>query len=251
MNSKVFFDSIKEKHDTFFVEYRPPLHDFPFATLHVTYLCDVQPEQIRRDLEKHARKWVDRYPVSLMASAFDDHGRVIDLKIEDRKSYLIALKNGSSFEMHWESVPDSAFPTDVLDTEYLLSIYSDIKYRTQEEVKQSAIKSLKPMRRLKVLILVWAVFIPALITILGFFSPTWVAVIALIYSLWQAYQKYLLMTGRKKKSEAEIEKEREELRMKHHHYHCEKNPDGFIRLRNENFKADARDRIKNEFEALP
>jgi hypothetical protein len=35
-----------------------------------------------------------------------------------------------------------------------------------------------------------------------------------------------------------MEKER---KMAHYFYHCERNPDGFARLRNENFEDDERD----------
>lgn len=251
MNSKLYFDSVKEKYDTFFVEYRPPLNGFLFATLRITYLGDVRADAVISDLEKHAMKWVQKYPVSLMAWALDEHGRMIDLRNENGQKYLTALKNGGSFDIHWDPLPDSAFPTETLDADYLLSVYSDIGHRTQDEVTESAFESIKPMRRLKIIILIWAVFVPAFIAVLEFFSPTWIAVIALLYSFWKAYQEYLLMTGRKEKSDAKIAKEKEELRMRHHHYHCEKNPEGFIRLRNENFKADAKERIKNEFESLP
>ena len=251
MSSKLYFEPIKEKYENYFIEYRPPLHDFLFATLHINYLYDVEAEQVVSDLEKYAMKWVERYPVSVMASAFDMHGALINLKGAGKQSHLIALNTGKLFKIHWESIPDSAFPTEVLDAEFLLFVYSDIVYRTQDEVTESALEKLKPIRRLKVLLLVWGVFIPALIAILGFFSPSWVAVIALLYSLWQAYQKYLLMTGRKTKTERETEKEREELKIRHHHYHCEKNPDAFIRLRSENLKNEAKERIENEFQSLP
>ncbi|MCP8898307.1 hypothetical protein [Gilvimarinus xylanilyticus] len=250
MNPKLFFDSIKEKHDRYFIEYYPPMHGFLFANLQITYMYDIKLHQMKADMEELAKKWVKRYPVSLMVSAFDDHGRLISFSGGAGESYLIALKVDGSFDLLWKSVPDSSFPTEVLDADYLLSVYKDINFRTQEEIRQSAQESLKPMRRLKFLILIWAVFIPALIAVLEFFSPTWVALIALAYSLWQAYQKYLIMTGRKVKKDAEIEKEKEKQRMEHHHYHCELNPDGFVRLRNENFKADAKYRTRKEYDAL-
>lgn len=250
MNKKLYFDSIREKREIYFVEYHPPLHEFLFATLKVTYVTDTKLEQIVADLEKEAKIWVERYPVSLMVMAFDEHGDSITLKRLGKQDFLIALKSQDSFSLSWETVPDSAFPQETLDSEFLLSVYSDIPFRTQDEVIESATKSFSSKHKLKLIILIWAVFVPALIAILEFFSPTWVAVIALLYSLWQAYQKFLIMTGRKPRSEVEIEKEKEELKMRHHHYHCEKNPDGFVRLKIENAKTEAKTRINDEFNKL-
>ncbi len=52
------------------------------------------------------------------------------------------------------------------------------------------------------------------------------------------------------KSKAEVQKEAEEARMRHHHYHCERNPEGFQRLKLENFERWAREDIQNEAKNL-
>lgn len=251
MTEKVYFDSVKEKHEAFFVEYRPPMHNVLFAILHITYSRAVDTKEVIAQLELQARIWAEKYPVPVMASALDEYGDLISFGSEKESSHLTVIERNGRYENHWNSLKDNEFPAEVLDTTFLLSVYSDIGYRTQAEVTAAAYESIKPMRRVKVILLIWAVFIPALIAILEFFSPTWVAVIALTYSLWKAYQQWLLMTERKKKSEKEIAKEEEDLRMRHHHYHCEQNPDAFTRMKIENFKRDAKDRVKNEFDSLP
>ena len=38
--------------------------------------------------------------------------------------------------------------------------------------------------------------------------------------------------------------------MEHYFYHCERNPDGFMRLKSENFRDDARERVRQEAEEL-
>jgi hypothetical protein len=38
--------------------------------------------------------------------------------------------------------------------------------------------------------------------------------------------------------------------MSHYFYHCERNPDGFARLKVENFEREAKERILKEVEAL-
>ena len=248
---KVYFDSVKEKHETFFVEYHPPMHNVPFATLHINYPRTVDTKEVIIQLEIQASKWAKKYPVPVMASAFDEYGDLISLGSEKESSHLTVIERNGQYENHWNLLKDDEFPVEVLDTTFLLSVYPDIGYRTQSEVTKAAYERIKPMRQLKFILLIWAVFVPALIAILEFFSPTWIAVIALTYSLWKAYQQWLLMTGRKKKSEKDIAQEEEDLRMRHHHYHCEQNPDAFTRMKIENFKRESKDRIKNEFDSLP
>ena len=250
MTEKVYFNSVKEKHEAFFVEYHPPMHNVPFATLHINYHKAEDTKEVIAQLETQASIWAEKYPVPVMASAFDEYGDLIGFGSEKESSHLTVIERNGRYENHWNLLKDNEFPVEVLDTKFLLSVYSDIGYRTQTEVTAAAYKSIKPMRRLKVILLIWAVFIPVLIAILEFFSPTWIAVIALTYSFWKAYQQLLLMTGRKKKSEKEIAKEEEDLRMKHHHYHCEQNPDAFTRMKIENFKCDSKNRIKDEFDSL-
>lgn len=55
-----------------------------------------------------------------------------------------------------------------------------------------------------------------------------------------------LVTGLKKRSKRMEEKEREETEMRHHHYHCKKNPEGFMRLKIENFERAEMERIQKE-----
>jgi len=38
--------------------------------------------------------------------------------------------------------------------------------------------------------------------------------------------------------------------MEHYHYHCERNPEGFLRLKLENFEREEREQIQNEAKAL-
>jgi len=251
VKEKVYFDSVKEKHETFFVEYHPPMNSVPFATLHINYPRAVNTKEVIVQLEIQASKWAKKYPVPVMASAFDEYGDLISIGREKESSHLTVIERYGQYEKHWNLLKDDEFPVEVLDTTFLLSVYSDIGYRTQSDVTKDAHKRIKPMRQLKFILLIWAVFIPALIAILEFFSPTWIAVIALAYSLWKAYQQWLLMTGRKKKSEEDIAKEKEELRMRHHHYHCEQNPNAFSLMKIENFKRESKNRIKSEFDSLP
>ena len=71
MNEKIYFNSIKEKGDDFYVEYSPPQPDVPFASLKITYVEDVSLEIACLELEAQSKKWIKRYPVAVMATVFD------------------------------------------------------------------------------------------------------------------------------------------------------------------------------------
>jgi len=77
-----------------------------------------------------------------------------------------------------------------------------------------------------------------------------VAILVLAYGLLKAVIQWLKMTGRWKKSVKEIAKDADDLRMRHHHYHCERNPDGFLRLKVENFDRESREQVKKEAELI-
>jgi hypothetical protein len=38
--------------------------------------------------------------------------------------------------------------------------------------------------------------------------------------------------------------------MRHHHYHCERNPEGFLRLKQENVERESREEIQREANSL-
>ena len=250
VTERIYFDSVKERGDTFFVKYSPPNPGVSFATLSITYSVVVNINDVIVELESQAKKWIDKYPVPVMVSAFDKFGNLMNLDKVKGSSHLIAFRQKGEIENHWKLLKDSEIPQDALNVQFLLSTYSDINSRTQSEVEKAALKKAKSMNHIKVILIVWAVFIPALIAILEFFSPVWVAALALAYSLWKAFQQWRLMTGRRNKSEKDIAKEKEDLRMRHHHYHCEQNPDSFLRLKLENFNRNAKERVRNEFNSI-
>lgn len=61
-----------------------------------------------------------------------------------------------------------------------------------------------------------------------------VATLAFCYSLYKILKRYLELKGFKTKRQRE--KNEIERKMKHYYYHCERNPEGFLRLKAENFR---------------
>ena len=250
MTEKLYFDEIKEKDGLCLVEYGPPAFGQQFATLSITYIENVATDEVIRNMEKQAYLWLSRYPIALMVSAFDKSGDLISLTgVKESNHLTVAMRDGE-FESYWRLLKNNEFPKENLDQKYLVSVYKDVGYRTQSGITESVKKDAKYKRLLNKMFLIWAVFIPALIAIVEFFSPTWLAFIALAYSFWKALQQWLVMTRRKEKSAKDIMEEQEELRKAHHHFHCEQNPEAFEHLKMENFQRSEREAIKNDFDSL-
>lgn len=250
MAERIYFDQIKEKTDSYFLEYSPPVGSIPFASLTVTYVSDVSGERAATDLENLTKEWVTRYPVPVMASAFDRQGELVNLENVRPISHLFTIMEGGAPRYRWELLKDEEFPEELKNPEYLIKIYSDLHYRTQNEVSAQARENMKPIRAAKRLLIVWSVFVPLAITLLEFFSPVWLSVIALAYSFWEAYQQWLKMTGRKKKSDKETKREEDARLKEHHHYHCKLNPNGFLKLKIENFRKMEEDQIQQEYDSI-
>lgn len=101
-------------------------------------------------------------------------------------------------------------------------------------------------------IFIWSVItilIALIISFLDYYSD-FVSLIALIYSIYKAIQKFLELTGRWPKSKGTKEKEHEEQLKNHYYYHCQMNPEGFNRLKRENFEKMAREDIEKESQSL-
>ncbi|WP_156105232.1 hypothetical protein [Litchfieldella xinjiangensis] len=250
MVERIYFNHIKEKTDGYFLEYSPPVGSIPFASLTVTYVSDITAERAATDLEDLTKEWITRYPVPVMASAFDRQGDLVDLESVRPISHLITTMEKGKPRHRWDLFKDEEFPEALKDPEYLIQIYSDLNYRTQSEVSAQARENMKPIRTARRLLIVWSVFVPLVIALLEFFSPVWLSVIALAYSFWKAYQQWLKMTGRKKKSDREIEREEDARLKEHHHYHCKLNPDGFLKLKIDNLRKMEEDQIQQEYDSI-
>lgn len=170
MEEKIYFDHITEKTECYFLEYSPPVSSIPFASLTVTYVSEVAAEEVATDLEKLAGKWITRYPVPVMASAFDRHGDLINLENVRPISHITATLDEGEPRYRWELLEDEEFPEELKSQGYLLEIYSDLNFRTQSEVSAKARENLKPIRTAKRLLIVWSVVVPIAIALIEFLA---------------------------------------------------------------------------------
>ena len=134
------------------------------------------------------------------------------------------------------------------------AVYPDIPFKTDTEVKSNAQVYLKGRRRqvrgIKILLMVWLAIIPASWAIIQYLGPEWLAFCVMVFSLWQALKAGRKLMGLSKPSRREQDKAEKERRMAHYYYHCERNPDGFLRLKGENFTKDISERTQKEADEL-
>lgn len=251
MVEKLFFTCLKEDRGPYFVEYCPPNPSTRFAVLQVVTPSEATARDVAGWMEAELKHWLDRYPVPVMVSAFDKDGSLFDLSAVRPCDHLIGYLEQRRMQplLFWELLNDNELPADALQVEYLKSVYASVPYKTADELRVATERDAHKLRQGRVIIVAWLVVVPALIAILGWASP-FVSLLALIYSLYQAAVKWLKLTGRWKKSKRELAKEAEERAMRHHHYHCVRNPEGFLRLKQENIKRDERESIQEEANTL-
>jgi len=248
ISEKLFFTTLKEDRGWYFVEYKPPIPSCQFATLSLVVPGVADTAQVADSMERELRAWIQRYPIPLMVSAFDAKDDLYNLDGFRLCNHLIGYLDNTSDEVRlfWRLLKNDEIPNDALDVGYLQEVYSDISYKTADDLQLEGEKHAKQLRVGWLIVFVWAAVVPALVVIVEWASPHWVATLVLIYSLWKALVKTLKMLGKWKKSPREIEEEREEQRMRHHHYHCERNPEAFLRLKVENFECWEKERIQAE-----
>ncbi len=246
---KYYFDEVKKDRGWYFVEYCPPMPSFRFATLNLVITDkDRIIDDVAKAMENEARDWILKYPISIMVSSFDYKGDLIGLNNIHNCSHLISYIDPVSSEVlnKWELLKDEDIPDTAGDKNELLNIYKNFNYRTSDDLKKSSDKYLKERRVGWYIVFFWAVVLPAIVAVLEFYSPKWVAVIVLIFGLYKAAKKALELLGKVERSQKDIAKEDEQTKVQHHHYHCKQNPEGFLKLKLKNFECDAIERIKKE-----
>lgn len=251
-NSELHFDSMKESRGWYFVEYSPPIAGNPFALVQLTILSELDAAdsgRIAAAMEQELSRWLEKYGVSVMISAFDAKGDLISLK---PSSHLMGRKNElGQVDKIWGLLESKELPP--LSSDILQAIYHDIPFRTIEEIRAVADSSLKrrkfAFRVAIALLILWLVVIPVTIELLGVANPV-IGVLVLIYSLWKAFVQFMKLLGRWPEGRKEKEQSERKRRMEHYFWHCERNPEGFQRLKIENLERKEREQTVREAAAL-
>ncbi len=254
-DDELLFESLKEARDWYFVEYAPPIEGNPFAIVQLTILSDKDSDdhaRIASNMEKELLRWIQRYAVPVMVSTFNAVGDLICLEPEKPSSHLMGRTiDLGEVETVWGAFESSTL--SVLSPKELRTIYHDIPFRTAEQIRFEASKDLaltkRSIRLSLAMLILWLVVIPVSIELLGTASPL-IGRLVLIYSLWKAFVQLMKLLGKWPQTQRVKEKAVDDLAKNHHHYHCKKNPEGFIRLKIENFEREERERTLKEAEEL-
>lgn len=251
---ELLFSTVQEDCGWYFVEYHPPRRGDRFAMLSVVVPGPSSPPAVAAAMESELKRWLRRYPIPLMVSAFDAKGDLYHLEGTRPCDHLIGYMDNQAREsaMFWRLLADKEIPAAPLSRDTLLHLYRDVPYKTSAQTRQETEARVRRLRIGWAIVFVWLVVVPAVWAVLEWASPAWVGVLILGYSLWQAVIRALKLLGNWKESPRQQKAREEEQRMRHHHYHyhCERNPEGFLRLKFENFEREERERIQNEAKAL-
>jgi hypothetical protein len=248
---KLFFEAIKKDRDGYFVAYHPPRDGYKFAMLSLVVLDSRSPDAVAAAMESELKEWLRRYSVPLLVSAFDAKGDLIGVEGTRASSHLIGYcVDDSETAMFWRLLKDSEIPDTALGSEALLRIYAGVPYQTSSQTRHAAEAHARQLRIGWAVVFLWLVVGPAVWAILEWGSPAWVGVLVLGYSLWQSLVKGLKLSGKWKTSPKELKAQEEAARIRQHYYHCERNPEGFLRIKLENFEREERDRIQSEAKSL-
>jgi hypothetical protein len=256
MREPLYFEQIKETRDSYFVEYQPPVSNNPFATLNVVYPGDYDRTSVASTMKTEIAHWIGRYPVPIMAWAYDAAENSIRPNGDADDGLLIGWyePGTTNISYSWKIEGLPPFLNDTTNLPDWRTIYKDVSFRTDAEVKANANRQMQKTRKqnliLKFIIAIWLAVIPAAWATIQYLGPEWLALIVLLYSLWQAFRAARKLFWHIEPSQSEKEKADKELKMSHYFYHCERNPEAFARLKVENFEREAKERILREAQEL-
>jgi hypothetical protein len=252
----LYFDLINEDRGSYFVKYQPPVSNNPFATLYLVYPESYDLGSVADAMKAEVAHWLARYPVPIMAWSYDAAENSIQPHGDADDGLLVGwhAPGTAALTYAWKIEGLPPFLNDTTNLPDWRTIYKDVPFRTDAEIKANANRKWIRIRKqnftLKVVLAVWLAVIPATWAIVQYLGPTWLAIAVLLYSLWQTFRAARRLFWRVEPSELEKEKFEKDMKMRHYFYHCERNPEGFARLKVENFEREAKERILKEAEVL-
>lgn len=252
MSQDLYFERIREGKGSFYVEYQPPIPNYLFAILSLIFPNEVSWERVSQFQEEEVRHWLGRYGVPMMIWAINDKEDII--RPPDRDSgYLFAWIDPESGEIvqSWNVGDLDNFLRDAPHQPDWLTIYTDVPVRTDEEVKEAALNNAaklgRQIRALKTMVTILAVVSLAGCVILEILGPKWLGLMGLAFVQWKPLMTLLRIWGCVKPSAREKMGMEKKRKMNHYFCHCERNPEGFMRLKKENVENDLREGVRKEF----
>ena len=255
MNEYLYFESIREDRNSYFIEYQPPIGNYKFATLNLVFPSQVIWERVKAILDEEVEHWLKRYNVPLMVWAWDEKEDIIRSPYRDNDCLVawICSDNGEIVKS-WNIGDLDQLLKETPHHPDWRAIYVDVPVRTQAEVKSEARERLLEQKRgnrlLRIILTLWLAVIPAGYAVFEFLGPVWLGLIGLLFVVYKAIRTCFRIWNLSKVSGKEERESEKRRRMEHYFYHCERNPEGFMRLKGENFRDEARERVRQEAEEL-
>lgn len=249
---EVFWGEIKEHRGDYYVIYQPADVGMNFANLWVIFPGATPATAVAmRTMEHELNGWLKRFPVPVMVSALDAKEDLIPLSDEFGRSHLMGYADSKTGQIvrRWGLFKDAELPREQLAAEYLSRVYEGVPFRMREEVRQKAELKTRATVRAARLIVFFMVVVPVLIEIISL-GVTWLGHLLSVASISAGAYKAAKAMGWLKPSKRQKQEAERDLKMRHYYYHCERNPDAFAKLRNENFEREAVERTRKEEEAL-
>ena len=244
------YEKILGSRKDYFVEYYPCENDQLFAALNLVFVKESDKNDVVDAIENELKHWLTRYPIPLFISAFDEKGDLIRLDGIKPSDHLIGFfDQNQKICLHWRLLKDEEIPKIALDREYVDNLYSNLHFKTYSDLDVERRKRRKQIKIGWFIFFIWLVVVPALIAILENYNY-WISFLAMVFSLYKAVQKGLELTGKLPKSKKVKAKEIEDQLKDHYSYHCQLNPEGFDRLKRDNFEKMGIDEITKEARSL-
>jgi hypothetical protein len=242
----VYRNELKEHRGEYFVTYQPADLRCTLANLSIIFY-DRQPneDEIMRLMEQELKIWLARFPVPLMVSSFDVTESLIPLSESHLLGYIDP--HTGTLVKKW-GLHENVLPTDGMTAEYLEKVYREVPFRRREDVIRVAHEDSRKVRagvRIFRAVFIFGAVIPVAIELISL-GVGWLGSLLQVLSISTGFYKIAKTAGWIKKSKSATEEEEKKRKMEHYYFHCEKNPEGFLRLKCENSERAAKERTVKE-----
>lgn len=208
----------------------------------MTFIDELPPSEIAAEMEAASTRWHERYPLPIMVFAERQSRKPVGLQELKNADCLTSVSEGfgKPLRHHWGTLPDAAFPAKNYSNGHLIRMYHDIPMRSSTRARRDADVMLSQIRMFKWGLILVTIIVPVAFSIyVEFLSPRWVAIALFAYGLYKSGRELLVRLGKINKTEKQKKEEEKRLKERHYYYHCELNPDGFLKLKIENFQNDS------------
>lgn len=250
LEEQIYFDYIKEKRDGYFITYHP---NRDFSSLNLIFVEKIPSQENIKELMLYELKlWIKKYPIYTSVHAYDDKESSLDIGDLFENSLSGWIDEDERFRYTWKIYKQPKINKKRTNAE-LIKLFSDIQYRTQSQINSKIDKQIKERilghKIFRYVYFLWLGVIPLIWGLAQFFGPQLLTTIATIYCVWKFMINFIKTFFPDIWKEEPTDSEKTRLK-DHYYYHCQMNPEGFDRLKSENFEREQKQKTQKEYEQL-